>query len=237
MEDKRGTKHSHSPSKEGSSSSSSGASTPLSSLSDSVPPPVSPSEGSPHRPPSPVHEHDGPSETIPVVDLSSDEEEILPDTMGVRSLPGDSSANSTVKFLDRPMMATSSSSVTLLKKRMCARRSPPMLKLLHLLLGTPRPHPSPLPTPMMHLMDCKMIIVMVETRLVVLRLSRQESTYRKRMLRIIRWAMAFPCLHHIIFGKRRMVVAMQNHCSLNLFVLYVAFLFLLCPCSVLQPPL
>jgi hypothetical protein len=82
MEDKRGTKHSHSPSKEGSSSSSSGASTPLSSLSGSVPPPVSPLEGSPHRPPSPVREHDRPSETIPVVDLSSDEEEILPDTMG-----------------------------------------------------------------------------------------------------------------------------------------------------------
>jgi hypothetical protein len=81
MEDKRGTKRSRSPSKEGSSSSSSSASTPLPSPYDSVPPPVSPPEGSPCRSPSPVHEHGGPSETIPVVDLSSDEEEIFPDTM------------------------------------------------------------------------------------------------------------------------------------------------------------
>jgi hypothetical protein len=79
MEDKRGTKHSGSPSKEGSSSSSSGASTPPPSPSDSVPP-VSPLDGPPRRPPSLVREHGGPSKTIPVVDLSFDEEEIFIDT-------------------------------------------------------------------------------------------------------------------------------------------------------------
>jgi hypothetical protein len=43
-------------------------------------------------------------------------------------------------------------------------------------------------------------------------------------------------LHHIFFCKRRVVMAMQNHCSLTIFVLLVVFLFLLCPCSVLQTP-
>jgi hypothetical protein len=61
-------------------SSSRGASTPPPSPSDSVPPPVSPPKASLRRPPLPVHEHDGPSEIIPLVDLSSDEDEIFPDT-------------------------------------------------------------------------------------------------------------------------------------------------------------
>jgi hypothetical protein len=78
MEEKRGIKRSRS-SASGSSSSSSGASTPPPSPSDSVLPPVSPLEASPHWPPSPVREHGGPSEVIPVVDLSFDEEEIFPD--------------------------------------------------------------------------------------------------------------------------------------------------------------
>jgi hypothetical protein len=68
-------------SESGSSSSSSGASTPLSSLFESLPPPMSPPNVSSRRPPSLVHEHDGPSEGISMVDLSSDEEEdALPDT-------------------------------------------------------------------------------------------------------------------------------------------------------------
>jgi hypothetical protein len=79
MEEKRGIKHSRS-SASGSSFSSSGASTPTSSLSNSMPPPVSPPEASSRRPPSPVHEHSGPFVAIPVVDLSSDEEEIFLDT-------------------------------------------------------------------------------------------------------------------------------------------------------------
>jgi hypothetical protein len=77
MEEKRCIKRSRSTS--GSSSSSSGASTPLPSPSESVPPPVSPPEASPRKLPSPVCEHDGPFEAIPVVDLSFDEEEIFPD--------------------------------------------------------------------------------------------------------------------------------------------------------------
>jgi hypothetical protein len=74
MEEKRGIKRSCS-SRSGSSSSSSNASMP----------PLSPSESlldvSSRRPPSPVCEHGGPSEEIPVVELSSDEEEnALPNT-------------------------------------------------------------------------------------------------------------------------------------------------------------
>jgi hypothetical protein len=41
-------------------------------------------------------------------------------------------------------------------------------------------------------------------------------------------------LHHKFFCERRVVMAMQNHYSLTLFVLLVVFLFLLCPCSALQ---
>jgi hypothetical protein len=70
MEDKKCTKHSRSSASD-SLSSSSDASTPLSSPFESLPPPVSPSDVSSHRPPSPVREHDGPSEEILVVDLSS----------------------------------------------------------------------------------------------------------------------------------------------------------------------
>jgi hypothetical protein len=43
-------------------------------------------------------------------------------------------------------------------------------------------------------------------------------------------------LHHIFFCKRRVVMAMHHHCSFNLFVLPVIFLFLLCPCIALQAP-
>jgi hypothetical protein len=43
-------------------------------------------------------------------------------------------------------------------------------------------------------------------------------------------------LHHKFFCKGRVVMAMQGHCSLSLFVLPVVFLFLLCPCSTLQTP-
>jgi hypothetical protein len=79
MEDNRGTKRSRS-SVSGSSSSSSDASTPPSSPSRSLPPPASPPDVSSRRPPSPVYEHSGSSEGIPVVDLSSAEEDDLPDT-------------------------------------------------------------------------------------------------------------------------------------------------------------
>jgi hypothetical protein len=80
MEDKRRIKRSRSSVRD-SSSSSSDASTSLPSPSDSVLSPVLLPEASLHRPPSPVHEHGGPSEAIPVVDLSFDEEEIFPDNM------------------------------------------------------------------------------------------------------------------------------------------------------------
>jgi hypothetical protein len=81
MEDKRGTKRSRSPSKEGSSSLS-GGSTPLPVLYGSPPPPGSPSKISSRRSCSPVLDQGGPSEKVLVVDLcsSSDEEGLIPDT-------------------------------------------------------------------------------------------------------------------------------------------------------------
>jgi hypothetical protein len=78
MEDKRGTKRSCSPSKEGSSAPSS-ISTLSSTLSGSPLPTESPSEVS-HHLRSPVFEQGGPSEKILVVDLSSYEENLIPDT-------------------------------------------------------------------------------------------------------------------------------------------------------------
>jgi hypothetical protein len=81
MKDKKGTKCSRSPSKEGSSSLSS-VSTPPPAPSRSPPPPGSPSEVSSHRRCSLVFEQGDPSKKIPVVDLSSslDEENLIPDT-------------------------------------------------------------------------------------------------------------------------------------------------------------
>jgi hypothetical protein len=53
----------------------------LASPSESLPLTVSPLDVSSRRPPSPVREHGGPSKEIPMVNLSSDEEEnTLPDT-------------------------------------------------------------------------------------------------------------------------------------------------------------
>jgi hypothetical protein len=77
MEDKRGIKCSHSPSKEGFSSPSNG-STPPPHPSGYPPPPGSPLEVSSCRPRPSVLKEGGPSEKIPVVDPSSDEEDLIP---------------------------------------------------------------------------------------------------------------------------------------------------------------
>jgi hypothetical protein len=81
MEDKRGTKCSRSPSKDGSSSPSDSSTPPL-AISESPPPSGSPSKISLCRPCSLVFEQGGPSEKDPVVDLSlsSDEEGLIPVT-------------------------------------------------------------------------------------------------------------------------------------------------------------
>jgi hypothetical protein len=81
MEDKRGTKHSRSPSKEGSPVPSR-VPTPQLTPSGSPPPLGSLLEVSSCRPRSPVFEQGGPSEKVPVVDLSSysNEEGLIPDT-------------------------------------------------------------------------------------------------------------------------------------------------------------
>jgi hypothetical protein len=80
MEDKRNTKHSRSPSKEGSSSPSD-TKTPSRVPSESPPLPGSSSEISPRHPCSLVFEQGRPSEKSPVVDLSSssDEESLIAD--------------------------------------------------------------------------------------------------------------------------------------------------------------
>jgi hypothetical protein len=173
MKDKRGTKRSRS-SMSGSSSLPSSVSTPPPSSSGSLPPPVSPPDVSSHQPASPMYEHGSPNEEISVVDLSSEEEDAFPSLCGMRCLPGNSSMTSTVGFLGRSVMAMSSSSMTPLKKRRCMRRTPLMPKPLHHLLLTPWPQPSLLPMPMMHPKGSKMIIVMVETRQVVLRLPHKK---------------------------------------------------------------
>jgi hypothetical protein len=81
IEDKRGTKRSRSPSKEGSSSPS-GSSMPPLALSTSPPRPGSPSEVFSRHPCSLVFEQGGPFEKVLVVDLSSssDEDSLIPNT-------------------------------------------------------------------------------------------------------------------------------------------------------------
>jgi hypothetical protein len=81
MEDKRGTKHAHSHSKEGSPSLSSAPTPPLAPFGS--PPPLGfPLEVSSHCPYSPVFEQGGPSRKALIVDLSSssNEEGVIPDT-------------------------------------------------------------------------------------------------------------------------------------------------------------
>jgi hypothetical protein len=80
MEDKRGTKHSRSPSKEGSPSPS-GVNTPPPALSGSPPPLKSPLEISSRCSNSPMWELGGSSGKAPVLDLSSssDEEDLISD--------------------------------------------------------------------------------------------------------------------------------------------------------------
>jgi hypothetical protein len=71
---------------------------------------------------------------IPVVDLSSDKEDLFPTPHGMRILPRGTSVTSTVVFLGCLVMAASSSSVTLTKKRRHVKRMPPTPMLRHLLL-------------------------------------------------------------------------------------------------------
>jgi hypothetical protein len=81
MEDKRGIKRERSPSTEGSPAASD-TKTPPSALSETPPPPGSPSKVSFRRPRLPVFEQSGPSGKVPVIDLSSssDEEDAFTDT-------------------------------------------------------------------------------------------------------------------------------------------------------------
>jgi hypothetical protein len=111
-------------------------------------------------------------------------------------------------------MTTSSSSTTPKKKRRHARMTVPTLKLHQLLLGTPRLRPPPPPLMMMHPMrckvivvtevppiGCKMIVVMVETRLTQLRLPRQKGCLQGHALKNLRRNDSV-LLHHKFFDKR-----------------------------------
>jgi hypothetical protein len=111
-----------------------------------------------------------------------------------------------------PMMATSSSSLTLMKKKRCARRMSPTSKLCLLLLQGSWPQPLLPPTLMKHPGGYKMIIVviappirkltvaaMVEMKLIRLRLSCQGDTCREACFKENSHDSAL--LHHNFFCK------------------------------------
>jgi hypothetical protein len=135
MEDKRGTKHAHHlPSKEGSPSLN-GAKTPPSVPFGSSPPLTSPLKVSSRCPYSLAWEQGGSSGKAPVVDLSSssDEGDLIAMSRGMRRSPEGFLVTSTTTSLGHPVMARSSSSATLMKKRRCTRRWSPTSKLRHVL--------------------------------------------------------------------------------------------------------
>jgi hypothetical protein len=193
MEDKRGTKHSHSPSKEGSSSPSGGL-TPPSVLSGSPPPLGSPSEISSCRPCSPVFEQGGTSKKAPVVDLSSssDVEGLIPDTSHdeefTRRIFGDINCDVLRLLSDGNIIILSDSN----EEEEVREEDVVDAKVAPSSATSSRPHlPSSL-TPMKIPRGCKTIIVMVlpligkeamaattETRLVHLRLPRQGGACRE----------------------------------------------------------
>jgi hypothetical protein len=86
----------------------------------------------------------------------------------------------------------------------------------------------------MRLKGRKMIIVMVEARLVVNRPPRQKGCLQEAGTEEFEVGNDIVLLHHIFFCKRRVEIVMLNHYSLNLFCACRSFfLFLLCPCSAL----
>jgi hypothetical protein len=159
MEDKRGTKRSCSPSKEGSPSPSD-TKTPPPMASGSPPPPRSPSEISSCHPYSSLFEQGG-SGKAPVINLSSfsDEEDLIADTSHDFEFAQRLYGELNCAVLGRLVTTRSSSLVTPMKRR-CMRRRLPTQKMRLLLLQSTLPRPPP-PTPMMPLRGQKMIIVMI----------------------------------------------------------------------------
>jgi hypothetical protein len=107
-----------------------------------------------------VREHDRPSKVIPVVDLSSDEEEGLPNTTRdefARRLFGELNHSLLGPPTDDNVIIVNDSDE---EEEVCdeitanTKVSPPSI------VNSPA-QPSLPPTPMMHPMGCKMIIVMV----------------------------------------------------------------------------
>jgi hypothetical protein len=187
MEDKRGTKCSHSPSAEGSPPSD--AKIPPSTPSGSPPPPGSPSKISSRHPCSPMFEQGGASRKAPVIDLSSssDEEDLIAtsrDFEFAQRFYGDLNRVVLGSPGDDKIIVLSDSN----EEEVCEEKTTdttPKMQLLLLQSTLPQPPPS---TPMMALRGQKMIIVMIRTPIkrltaiavaevtpVSLRLSRQEG--------------------------------------------------------------
>jgi hypothetical protein len=68
-----------------------------------------------------------------------------------------------------------------------------------------------------------MIVVMVESRPVVLRLPRQKRCLQEACFEEFKIGNDIVLLHQIFFCKRRVVMTMQNHYSLNLFYASCSF--------------
>jgi hypothetical protein len=174
MENKRGTKRSCSP-VSGSSSSLGSASTLLLSPSMSLQPPGSPPEVSSPWPLSPTYEHGGPSERILVVDLSSDEEDMFPDTSRDEEF-----ARKLFDDLNCGLLGPSDNSNAIVlndsdeEKEVCeedaadAEAAPPSVG------NFPGPTISA-PTTLRRPIRGQMIVMMVEMRPVSLRLPRQKG--------------------------------------------------------------
>jgi hypothetical protein len=220
MEDNRGTKRSRS-SSSSSSSSQSDASTPSPSPSESLPPPVSPSDVSSRMPPSPVHEHGEPFEGISVVTLSSKEEDTFLDTSRDEELARQLFGDLNLGLLGPPndgniiILNDSDEEEEVREEDTTDAEVTPS--------STPRPQPPPPVTPLMHSIGCKMIVVMVGTRPVYLRLSRQKGCLQEACTKVFKTCNGIALLHHKFFCKRRVWMVIHNHCSLNPFCASCSF--------------
>jgi hypothetical protein len=213
MEDKKGTKCSRSPASKSSSSSGSASTLPL-SLSGSSQPPSSPLEVSSRRLSLPTYEQGGPSERIPVVDLSSDEEDIFPDisrdeefirklfgdlNYGLLGPPGDGNViilinsdeekevreEDTADTEAAPPSAINSPAPTVSTAN--ADDALDGVKMIVMAVAPP--------------IGCKMIVVMVGTKLVHLRLPHQKGCLQEVCSKEFKNNDDFALLHHKLFYK------------------------------------
>jgi hypothetical protein len=200
MEDKKNLKRPYSPSNEGSSSPSK-ASTPPPSRSGSPPPIQSPPETSSHRLCLPPCEQGGPSEPVPIVDLasSSSEEDFFADTSWdeelARKLFGDLNRDILGPPGDGKIIVLSDSDDEDEAHEDAAVNvevaPPSAVNSADTLTSAPDADKTP--------GGCKMIILTVGTRLVCLRLPRQDNAYREACFKERLYDRAL--LHHNFFCK------------------------------------